>query len=459
MSIELAMPKLGLTMKTGKVSKWFVAEGAAVKQGDDLFEVETDKITNKVESPADGVLFQIMVQPKQEVAVGAVLGILAEPGETIARVEGASDSPASATAEAGAPKPAKTNASAAVQPSSTGGIASPAARRLARELGIDLACIAGSGPGGRIVERDVQARHEVIGKIKITPLAAAVAAKAGLDISTLTGTGEGGKIVREDVDRVLHPEKFAAAQSAGQGASQSTCSSAVCGSEPGSVPMEGMRKIIADNMLGSLQNSAQLTLVSEADVTACVHIINDFKARNKKNKDFRLSMNDMLILAVSKALKKHPRMNATFDGQTITRHGEVHMGVAVALPEGLMVPVLHHADRLPLLEIAREARLLAGRARKGELTPDDMSGGTFTITNMAHSVVDFFTPILKPGETGILGVGRVVEKPVIREGAVVARSMMGLSLTFDHRVEDGAPAADFLKTLVEYLAEPALLLF
>ncbi|MGV6996640.1 dihydrolipoamide acetyltransferase family protein [Desulfovibrio sp. QI0430] len=459
MSIELAMPKLGLTMKTGKVSKWFVAEGAAVKQGDDLFEVETDKITNKVESPADGVLFQIMVQPKQEVAVGAVLGILAEPGETIARVEGASDSPASATAEAGAPKPAKTNASAAVQPSSTGGIASPAARRLARELGIDLACVAGSGPGGRIVERDVQARHKVIGKIRITPLAAAIAAKAGLDISTLTGTGEGGKIVREDVDRVLHPEKFAATQDAGQGASQSTCASAVCASELGSVPMEGMRKIIADNMLGSLQNSAQLTLVSEADVTASVHIINDFKARNKKNKDFRLSMNDMLILAVSKALKKHPRMNATFDGQTITRHGEVHMGVAVALPEGLMVPVLHHADRLPLLEIAKEARLLAGRARKGELTPDDMSGGTFTITNMAHSVVDFFTPILKPGETGILGVGRVVEKPVIREGAVVARSMMGLSLTFDHRVEDGAPAAEFLKTLVEYLAEPALLLF
>lgn len=455
MSIELAMPKLGLTMKTGKVSKWFVAEGAAVKQGDDLFEVETDKITNKVESPANGVLFQIMVQPKQEVPVGAVLGILAEPGETITRVEGVSDSPASADAEAGVPKPEKTNVSAAVHPSSTGGIVSPAARRLARELGLDLGCVAGSGPDGRIIERDILARHEVINKIKITPLAAAVATKAGLDISTLTGTGEGGKIVREDVDRALHPEKFAAvAQAAGQGAAQPSCAS-----EPSSLPMEGMRKIIADNMLSSLQNSAQLTLVSEADVTSCVNIINDFKTRNKKNKDFRLSMNDVLILAVARALKKHPRMNATFDGQTITRHVEVHMGVAVALPEGLMVPVLHHADRITLLEIAREARLLAGRARKGELTPDDMSGGTFTITNMAHSVVDFFTPILKPGETGILGVGRVVEKPVIRGGAVVARSMMGLSLTFDHRVEDGAPAAEFLKTLVEYLAEPALLLF
>jgi len=454
-SIELAMPKLGLTMKTGKVSKWFVAEGAAVKQGDDLFEVETDKITNKVESPADGVLFQIVVQPKQEVSVGAVLGILAQPGENIARVDGASDSPASSGSEAGAPKPEKTNAPAAGQPSGTSGIASPAARRLARELGIDLGCVTGTGPDGRIVEGDVRARHELVGKIRITPLAAAVAAKAGLDISTLTGTGEGGKIVREDVDRVLHPEKFAAAaQSSGLSSGQPASADVPC-----SVPMEGMRKIIADNMMGSLQNSAQLTLVSEADVTACVDVINDFKSRNRRNKDFRLSMNDVLILAVSKALKKHPRMNATFDGATITRHAEVHMGVAVALPEGLMVPVLHNADRLGLLDIAKESRLLAGRARKGELTPDDMSGGTFTITNMAHSVVDFFTPILKPGETGILGVGRVVEKPVIRCGAIVARSMMGLSLTFDHRVEDGAPAAEFLKTLVEYLSEPALLLF
>jgi len=449
-SIELAMPKLGLTMKTGKVSKWFVAEGAAVKQGDDLFEVETDKITNKVESPADGVLFQILVQPKQEVAVGAVLGILAEPGENVARVEGASDSPASAPAEAGAPKPEKTNGPAAAQTSSTGGASSPAARRLARELGIDLGCVTGTGPNGRIIERDVQARHEIVGKIKITPLAAVIAAKAGLDLSTLTGTGEGGKIVREDVDRVLHPEKFVAA---------ATAAAAASAPQTGPVPMEGMRKAIADNMMASLQNAAQLTLVSEADMTPCVNLINDFKARNKRDKNFRLSMNDVLILAVSKALQKHPRMNATFDGEIITRHAEVHMGVAVALPEGLVVPVLHNAHAMGLLEIAKEVRLLAGRARKNELTPDDMSGGTFTITNMAHSVVDFFTPILKPGEAGILGVGRVVEKPVIRNGSMAARSMMGLSLTFDHRLEDGAPAAEFLKTLVEYLADPALLLF
>ncbi|MFT4302148.1 MAG: 2-oxo acid dehydrogenase subunit E2 [Desulfovibrio sp.] len=454
MSIELAMPKLGLTMKTGKVSKWFVAEGAIVKQGDDLFEVETDKITNKVESPADGVLFQIIVQPKQEVAVGAVLGIIAEAGESLARVEGGAASSAG-EADAAAPAAAKKSTPAAAQTPSSGGgaFSSPAARRLARELDVDIACVAGSGPGGRIIERDVQARFEAVGKIKITPLAVAVAAKAGLNIATLTGTGEGGKIVREDVERALHPEKFATQESS------APAGAVACADGAGVVPMDGMRKIIADNMHASLQNSAQLTLVSEADVTACVDIIADLRAMHKKDKDFRLSMNDVLILAVSRALKKHPRMNSTLDGDSITRHAEVHMGVAVALPEGLVVPVLHHADQMGLLRIASEARLLAARARKGELTPDDMCGGTFTITNMAHSVVDFFTPILKPGETGILGVGRVTEKAVVRNGAIVARSMMGLSLTFDHRVEDGAPAAEFLKTLTEFLAEPALLLF
>jgi pyruvate dehydrogenase E2 component (dihydrolipoamide acetyltransferase) len=442
-------------MKTGKVSKWFVAEGAMVKQGDDLFEVETDKITNKVESPADGVLFQILVQPKQEVAVGAVLGIIAEPGENPARVEGGAASSPAGDADAASPAAAQKSTPAAAQPPRSGGRAfsSPAARRLACELDVDIACVVGSGPEGRILERDVRARFDAVGKIKITPLAAVVAARAGLDIATLTGTGEGGKIVREDVERALHPEKFAAEQA------KAPAGAAPCADGPGTVPMEGMRKIIADNMQASLQNSAQLTLVSEADVTACVDIIADLRARHKKDKDFRLSMNDVLILAVSRSLKKHPRMNSTLEGDTITRHAEVHMGVAVALPEGLVVPVLHHADDMGLLRIASEARLLAGRARKGGLTPDDMSGGTFTITNMAHSVVDFFTPILKPGETGILGVGRVTEKPVVRNGAIVVRSMMGLSLTFDHRVEDGAPAAEFLKTLTEFLAEPALLLF
>ncbi len=457
MSIELSMPKLGLTMKTGKVSKWFVAEGATVAQGDELFEVETDKITNKVESPADGVLFQILVQPKKEVPVGAVLGILAEAGESLTRVDSADGSVAPAsTAVVSESAPKATEAAPAVQAPVKNAPCSPAARRLAKELGVLLENVAGSGPEGRIVEKDVRARYDIMCNIKITPVAAVIAMQAGLDISTLTGTGEKGKIVKEDVERALYPEKFASSD--GDVAVAEKAAS-ISNADVGSVPMEGMRKIIADNMSASLHNTAQLTLVSEADVTACVELIADLKSLHKRDKTFRLSMNDVLIMVVSKALKQHPRMNATFDGEIITRHADVHMGVAVGLAEGLVVPVLHNADTLPLLRIAKDARQLAGRARKNELTPDDMSGGTFTITNMSHSVVDFFTPILKPSETGILGVGRVVEKPVVRDGAIVARSMMGLSLTFDHCIEDGAPAAEFLKTIVTYLAEPTLLLF
>ncbi len=448
MSIELSMPKLGLTMKTGKVSKWFVAEGATVSQGDELFEVETDKITNKVESPADGVLFQILVQAKEEVAVGTVLGIIAEAGETLSRVEGGSSAPV-ASAEA-APKKETASVKAETKKSDRV-LSSPGARRVAKELGISIEVVSGSGPDGRIVEQDVRAYHDKISNIKITPVAAVMAIQAQLDISTITGTGERGKIVKEDIERILNPEKFAVKDKAvAQGGKAS---------EYGSFPMEGMRKAIADNMHASLHGAAQLTLVSEADVTNCVDLIKDLRNLHKRDKNFRLSMNDVLIKVVAKALSKHPRMNSTFDGEMITRHEQVNMGVAVALPEGLMVPVLHNAHNMNLIQIAKEARLLAGRARKGEVTPDDMSGGTFTITNMGHSVVDFFTPILKPSETGILGVGRVVEKPVVRDGAVVIRSIMGLSLTFDHRVEDGAPAAEFLKTVVEYLANPELLLF
>jgi pyruvate dehydrogenase E2 component (dihydrolipoamide acetyltransferase) len=454
------MPKFGLTMKTGKVSKWFVAEGAAVKQGDDLYEVETDKITNKVESPADGTLFQIVVQPGQVVAVGTLLGVIAAPGETPARIEGGA-APAAAAAAGGKPASAKAPAPAAPAAPSGPVKAMPAARRAAKELGVDIATVKGTGKDGSVTEADVRAAHEARGKIKITPLAAAVAAKAGLDIASVTGTGERGKIVREDVDRILHPEKFAAKPAPAAAAPAAPKAPAVPAELAADevAPMEGMRRIIADNMQASLQNAAQLTLVSNADVTACVDILADLKARHKKDKDFRISMNDVLILATAKALRRHPRMNATLDGDVITRHADVNMGVAVALPEGLVVPVLHGAHRLGLLEIAKQARALAGRARKMELTPDDMSGGTFTITNMTHSVVDFFTPILKPGETGILGVGRVTQQPVVRGGAIVIRSMMGLSLTFDHKIEDGAPAAEFLKTLTEYLAEPALLIF
>ena len=373
MSVELVLPKFGLTMKAGTVSKWFVAEGAAVKKGDPLYEVETDKITNKVESPADGVLFQILVQPKTKVDCGTLVGILAEGGEALERRDGGATAPAGDVAGEAKPKAKVAPVEAPKQMAQGPVSASPAAKRLARELGVDLAQIKGTGAGGRIGEGDVQAYADRIASIKITPLARELAQQAGLDIAAIKGSGVGGKITRDDVERLAHPEKFMPKPAAPARPKAQT------------VPFEGMRRIIADNMQASLANAAQLTLMSECDVTECRALLDDLKARNRKDPTFRISMNDVVILAVSKVLKLYPRMNSVADEENIIESDDVNVCMAVALDDGLIVPALHNTDRMGLLEIARETRKLAGRARKNQLTPDDMSGGTFTAPSAARA--------------------------------------------------------------------------
>jgi pyruvate dehydrogenase E2 component (dihydrolipoamide acetyltransferase) len=199
--------------------------------------------------------------------------------------------------------------------------------------------------------------------------------------------------------------------------------------------------------------------MTEVDVTACLAFLADVRAAHKKDSSFRISMNDALILAVSRALRKFPRMNSTRDGDSILLHDAANVGIAVALPEGLIVPVLRDAHSKGLEQIAKESRALAEKARTGTLEPDEVSGGTFTVTNMGRTVVDMFTPILKPCETGILGVGRVTEKAVVVNGEIRIRSMIGLSLTFDHRVLDGTPAAEFLGVVCDFLQHPAVMIF
>ena len=273
-----------------------------------------------------------------------------------------------------------------------------------------------------------------------------LAAQAGLDIRSLTGSGEGGKITREDVNRALHPETVREEEPD-------------LPADGGVIPISGMRLSIANNMSMSLQSTAQLTLGTEVDVTECLAILEDVRAAHKRDSSFRISLNDVLILVVSRALRKFPRMNSTREGEAIIVHAAANVGIAVALPEGLIVPVLRDAHRKGLEQIAKESRALAEKARTGTLDPDEVTGGTFTVTNMGRTVVDLFTPILKPCETGILGVGRVTEKAVVVKGAIEIRSMMGLSLTFDHRVLDGTPAAEFLGVVCDFLQHPAVMLF
>jgi pyruvate dehydrogenase E2 component (dihydrolipoamide acetyltransferase) len=433
------MPKLGMTMKEGKLSKWFKNEGEEVAKGELLFEVETEKITNQVESTASGVLFQIVVSAGQTVPVGTILAVIAEAGETPERIEGIQ---AGEIVEAGASDTAAQQPSAEAEEGPPQRVsATPAAKRLAKELGVDISRVRGGGPGGKIKEEDVRKFHEAGPTApKITPVAAEIAREKGLDITQLTGTGEGGKITKADVTRALEPAPEAAPETA-----------------PKVVPLAGMRKVIADNMHFSLQNAAQLSTFTETDVTETVRFRD--LVREKYQKDgVKISINDIVIMATVRTLLRHPVMNTTLENEEIHFHDTVHMGIAVALGEGLIVPKLRSAEKKTLLEIAAESRDLADRARKGTLAMDEVTGGTFTITNVSMLGMDGFTPVLNPPETGILGIGRVVDKPVVRNGEIEIRKMTTLSLTFDHRVVDGAPAMMFLRDLASCLTEPMMML-
>lgn len=432
------MPKMGMTMKEGTVSKWYKNESDAIEKDEILFEVETEKITNQIESPTGGILFQIVVPTGATVPVGTILGVIAEPGEQPERIEGMQSNETVKTEAASRGKPSEETKPAA-KPRI---LSTPSARRLAGELEIDISLVPGTGPNGRVKESDVRKFHEEGPPVPgITPLAAAMVKQEGLDITGITGTGEGGKITKEDVERALEKKDV----------HEET-------TPPKMIPFTGMRKAVADNMHASLQNAAQLTAFAEVDVTEMARFLGLIREEYKRDKKVRISYNDIIILAVSRALKRFPIMNSTLVGEEILLHDSVNMGIAVALPDGLIVPVLRDADKKGLLQIAKETRILAGNAREGNLSVDELTEGTFTITNVSMFEVDGFTPILKPPETGILGIGRVKEKPAVYNGEITIRSMMFLSLTFDHRTVDGAPANGFLETVGRYLQHPYLIM-
>jgi pyruvate dehydrogenase E2 component (dihydrolipoamide acetyltransferase) len=436
-AVTVTMPKWGLTMKQGKISKWFKKEGDFVQQGEELFEVETEKITNKVEADSSGILFQIVVPEGKTVPVGTVVAVITQPGEQAERIEGEKTAE---VVEAAAPPPGGPGEGRPEKAREERFVpATPAARRLAKEWEIDLSRVPATGPGGRVTESDVSKYHEEAPPPKITPLANEIARQAGLDLSSIVGTGEGGKITKEDVERALKgrvPEERAKSLE--------------------SIPFAGMRKAIAENMHASLHNTAQLTLLTEVDVTEMVKFLDLVREEHKSDETVKVSYNDIIILVTSRVLKRFPAMNSTLVGEEILFHDSVNMGIAVALPEGLIVPVMHDANKKGLLQIAGEARELARKAREGTLSFDDVTGGTFTITNLSMFEVDGFTPILRPPETGILGVGRIKEKPAVYDGEICIRPMMFISLTFDHRVIDGAPAAEFLQTLARSVQHPTL---
>ena len=452
---EVYLVKVGMTMTEGMVSEWFIADGAEVKKGEMLYSLETEKVNLDVDAEADGTV-KHLVEAGVTQAPGDVVGYIFEPGESIPDVlPGATSQP-----EIDAPaEPAATESPApamAKEVATDGNVkASPAARRLARELNVNYQSLQGTGPGGRIVEADVQsaatnpavAQQPTIAAtspqsnadVKASPLAKRIAEQRSIDLSRVQGSGPGGRIVQADVENL--------------GASTTQVSGPAAGEV---VPVKGMRKTIAQRMHQSLQESAQLTMDMAAVMEDAV------KLREQLIREWdgaaRPTFTDLVIKAAAKALQKHPLMNSQFSDAGIQLLNEIHVGIAVALPEGLVVPVVRNADQLSLKEIAVESARLATSAREGTLGLDDYAGGTFTISALGMFGVDSFTPIINQPQSGILGVNRILDGIAWEGETPVRQKQMNLSLTWDHRVLDGAPAAEFLQTVVEYLSEPYRLL-
>ena len=457
MATKVILPKLGQTMEEGTIIEWLKNEGDPVSRGDILFQLETDKAVLEVEARTKGVLRKIVVGTGIKIPVMTVVGVIAAADEEIGDLLAELDAGASASdldvAEpaASAPSPPLEAApgamSAPVPISRPGGriFSSPRARKLAREKGADLVYISGSGPRGRIIERDVQAFLER--QPAATPMARKVAKEMGIPLEQVPTTGQ----------RVT----AAQVRAAGMLPAQAPLADSTAGEI---VPMTGLRGIIADRMGTSAQTTAAVTLQSVVDATEFVALRTRLKDALADELGFNVGFNDLLAVIVARCLVEFPYMNARLVAGTgsaadsILRLERVSLGMAVDSERGLLVPVIHNAHKMGLKELARTFRDMVGRARAGKSLPDELTGGTLTITNLGMFGVDSFTPIINLPECAILGVGRIRPEPAVVDGQITVRQHLWLSLTFDHRVVDGAPAARFLQAIARYIEAPYLLL-
>ena len=451
MAVELRMLQMDQTMTKGKIGKWLVKEGDTVTEGQPLLEIETDKVVHEQESPTEGVIAQILAEEGTNVPVNALLAVIGAPGEEVPRVEADTAVAQQEPEQEELVQP--TQPKATPSPTTVAPKASPAARQLAEKLAIDLTEVTASGPGGRILEGDVQRYIDLRGpaptetaRLKASPLARRLAKEHGVDLTSIAGSGPDGRVVRDDV-----------LQAASTAPEIPAVETPVLQQPAEVIAMDGIRGIIAERMTLSLQTNASVTLHTEVDATDFVELrgmLND----KLQAREVSITYTDLLVKVVANALREHPRLNATLTDEGIHLLPEINIGVAVALEDGLVVPVVRDADKERLSEISTQVKDFAERARGNQLTPGELQGGTFTITNLGNFGIDAFTPIINPPESAILGVGRILKKPVVHEDEIVVRSMLTLSLTFDHRVVDGAPAAQFLQTVSDCIQDPYLLL-
>lgn len=447
MSTDVVMPRMGYDMTEGTIVDWKVQEGDDIQKGQILAEIETGKVNIEIEAFEAGTLARIIGQAGQTYPVGEVIAILAAPGEKVETVTNGGPAPAgqailqeappvtSATGTAAAPAPivpGVSDTSASAEGAPIGGLrASPIARRIADEHGLDLRQVKGTGPGGRIVKLDVE---EALANRGTTPTPAPATPAAPAPVPAA-------------------PAPAPVAQPTPQPMPVATPSAPMAASAGETVPFSRMRQVIGQRLQQSYQTSPHFFVTVPIDVTAALAWREDINKVLQAD-GIKVSVNDLVLKAVANALVRHPEINVTVSDQGITRHPNVSLGIAVALDDGLLTPVVSNANQKTLSQLAVEAKAAIERARNNKLKPDDLAGGTFTVSNLGSMGVEEFTAIINPPQAAILAVGSALTEAVVRDGQIVPRDIMRVTLSSDHRVIDGAMAARFLQTIKEQLESP-----
>ena len=425
MATIVVMPQLGNSVESCIIVEWMIAEGDTVSVDQTLASIETDKSTMEVPSTAEGTVLKLLWEEGDEVPVKDPLIIVGEPGEDISGlVPGGDAAPAEADAPAEQAAAAPEAAAPAFATERATGAVSPSARALAASNGVDASAIAeGSGPHGRVIERDVAAA------IAAGPVLTSAARAAG--VSAAEGTGIGGRVSVADAGRTAEaaPADFPGAST--------------------SAPLKGVRKVVAKRMMESLTSTAQLTLNTTANAAGILAMRKKVKNADEALGLNKITLNDLVCFAVSRTLLKYPVFNAHLEDGVLTEFEQVHLGFACDTPRGLLVPVIRSAQALGLKAFSDEAKRLAGGAIEGSLSPEFLSGGTFTVSNIGSFGIETFTPVINLPQTAILGVGAITPRPTVAaDGSIGVEQRLNLSLTIDHQVIDGADGARFLRDLV-----------
>ncbi|MHB8072686.1 dihydrolipoamide acetyltransferase family protein [Desulfosporosinus fructosivorans] len=443
MATRVILPKQGLQMTEGTITRWLIAEGQKVEVDQTLFEMETDKVNIEIDASVSGTLLKIIRNVGEVVPITETIAVIGDPGEDISSLLeslGGQTAVASELGNEATVAKGTTNQNILHQRQANERVfITPRAKLTADEADINYQEILGTGPDGLIIEKNVKEHIESSkDAVKISPVAKKVAEQNQIDVSDVDGSGARGKIMKADIEKAINERKT---KLAGEIRQQRI------------IPFAGMRKVISDNMMKSLHGMAQANHRMKVDMTEVIKLRERLKADGVK-----ISFNDILVKVVAKALGDFPIVNSTLTEEGIVLRDFVNVGIAVAVDNGLIVPVVKEADLMTLKEISAVSSELIEKAKGGKLSPDDYRGGTFTITNLGMFDIDEFTAVINSPEVGILAVGKIEKMPVVVGNEIVIKPIMILSLTYDHRIVDGAPAAQFLQRIKQILQNPYLLL-